>query len=90
MAHPLACQLAPLIDRDVDELRQIVARWVVDEPSEQERARYRCFGAGLSRLKQRIEARTTPPTEEEIEIALTVLLVIAGKRTGFITGQPAS
>jgi hypothetical protein len=80
MPHPLASHLAPLIDRDVDELRTIVAHWVVSESSEEERARYRRFGAELGKLKKRIQARTTPPSEEEIEIALTALLAIAGHR----------
>jgi hypothetical protein len=82
MAHPLACELAPVIDRDVEELHQIVARWVVQAPSEVEQARYRFFGAGLRELKRRIHARHIPPTQEEIEIALTVLLVLAGRRAG--------
>jgi hypothetical protein len=82
MAHPLACELAPVIDRDVEELHRIVARWVIGAPSELEQARYRFFGSGLRELKRRIQARHTPPTEEEVEIALTVLLVIAGRRAG--------
>jgi hypothetical protein len=79
MAHPLATQLAPLIDRDVNELRQIVARWIVNEPSERERARLRMFGAELRAMKLRIQRRATPPSEEEIEIALTAMLALAGR-----------
>ena len=79
MPHPLASHLAPLIDRDVDELRRIVAHWVVSESREEERARYRRFGAELRALKKRIQARSTPPSEEEIEIALTALLALAGR-----------
>lgn len=80
MHHPLARHLAPIIDHDLEELRFIVARWVVSESCEIERARYRRFGAELSALKRRIEARSTPPTEEEIEIAITALLALAGRR----------
>jgi hypothetical protein len=79
MPHPLASHLAPIIDRDVDELRAIVAEWVVNESSEEERARYRRFGAELRALKARVQARPQPPSEEEIEIALTALLAIAGR-----------
>lgn len=79
MAHELARQLAPMMDRDVDELRHIVAQWVVGEHNERERARYRRFGAELRVLKARIAARPTPPTEEELEIAITALLVLAGR-----------
>ena len=82
MAHPLACQLAPLMDRDLEELHQIVADWVLREQSETERARYRLFGGELRELKRRIAARPTPPTEEEVEIALAALLVLAGRRAG--------
>jgi hypothetical protein len=80
MAHPLASELAPQIHRDVEELHQIVARWVVTAKSQQERAKYRVFGSGLRELQNRIAVRGTPPTQEEIEIALTVLLVLAGRR----------
>jgi hypothetical protein len=82
MAHPLACQLAPLMDRELEELHTIVARWVVGADSDAERARYRYFGSGLRELKHRIAARNSPPTQEEIEIALTVLLLLAGRRAG--------
>lgn len=80
MAHPLASHLAPLIDMDVSELQSIVAHWVVNEPDEFERARYRTFGAELRALKDRIERRPVPPSSEEIEIALTALLAVVGRR----------
>jgi len=80
MAHPLASHLAPLMNRDVDELRHEVAQWVVKEPDERERARYRRFGAELRAVKARINARAAPPSEEELEIALTALLVLVGRR----------
>jgi hypothetical protein len=81
MPHPLATQLAPLMDRDVQELREIVARWIVNEPSELERARLRAFGAELRAMKTRIQRRPTPPSEEELEIALTALLALAGRKS---------
>lgn len=68
------------MDHDVDELHQIVARWIVNEPSEVERARLRAFGAELRAMKVRIERRPTPPSEEEIEIALTAMLALVGRR----------
>jgi hypothetical protein len=82
MAHPLATELAPLINLEVTALHEVVARWIVAEHDLDERARYRAFGSELSGLKRRIEARTTPPSREEIEIALTALLVLAGRRAG--------
>ena len=70
------------MDHELNELRTIVARWVVSESDELERNRYRRFGAELRALKTRISARSTPPTEEEIEIALTALLALAGRSDG--------
>ncbi|MEZ4225183.1 MAG: hypothetical protein R3B13_29800 [Polyangiaceae bacterium] len=80
MPHPLATQLAPIIDLDVPELQSIVARWVVNESDELERARYRAFGADLRGLKERILARPNPPSEEEVEIAITAMLALVGHR----------
>ncbi len=79
MAHPLAARLAPMMNRDVEDLHRIVAEWVIRERNERERARYRRFGAELRAVKDRIRARPAPPTEEEVEIALTALLAIAGR-----------
>ena len=80
MPHPLATHLAPLMDQDVDDLRAIVAHWVVNESNEIERYRYRRFGAELRAVKDRIAARPQPPSEEELEIALTALLALSGRR----------
>jgi hypothetical protein len=77
--HPLAARLAPIIYDDVASLRTIVASWVVNASSPLERARYRRFGAELSALKRRIAARSEPPSEEEVEIALTALLALSGR-----------
>jgi hypothetical protein len=65
---------------NVDELRAIVAEWVLNAPSDVERARYRHFGAELGAVQRRMNARSTPPTEEEVEIALTAVLAISGRR----------
>lgn len=80
MPHPLAQQLAPLMDQDLDSLRAIVARWVLEAPNDLERARYRLFGAELGAVQRRIQARSTPPTQEEIEIALLAVLAISGRQ----------
>jgi hypothetical protein len=82
MTHPLASALAPLMNRDVEHLHELVARWVVGEPDPDERARYRAFGSELRAMQRRIQAREIPPTQEEIEIALSALLVLAGRRAG--------
>lgn len=80
MTHPLASRLAPLMNRDLDELHAIVAEWVVGEPDDHERARYRVFGAELGAVKRRISARRAPPSREEIEIALTAVLALSGRK----------
>lgn len=80
MTHPLASRLAPLMHRNLEELHNIVAEWVVREPSEQERARYRTFGSELRKVQVRISARPSPPSEEDIEVALTALLALSGRR----------
>jgi len=81
MPHPLAAHLAPIIDEDLDSLRTIVAEWVVKATTPEERARYRRFGVELSGLKRRIAARSQPPSEEEVEIALIALLALSGRAT---------
>jgi hypothetical protein len=68
-----------MMNNDVEELRQVVARWVINESSEAERARLRMFGAELRAMKTRIQRRPTWPSEEELEIALTAMLAIAGR-----------
>lgn len=80
MTHPLVSRLAPLMNHDVEELHGIVAEWVVRSPDDEERARLRAFGSELGKVKARIGARPAPPTQEEIEIALTALLAVASWR----------
>ncbi len=88
--HPLAARLAPIIYDDVASLRTIVASWVVNASSPHERARYRRFGAELSALKRRIAARSEPPSEEEVEIALTALLALSGRAASHLERDRAS
>ncbi|MCC6666413.1 MAG: hypothetical protein IT375_21855 [Polyangiaceae bacterium] len=80
MTHPLAHRLATLMDRDLEELHAIVAQWVVETNDELERARYRVFGSELGAVQRRISARSSPPSREEIEIALTAVLALSGRR----------
>jgi hypothetical protein len=80
MTHPLVARLAPLMDRDLDALRAIVAEWVLECPSEQERAVLRYFGAELGAVQRRIRCRRQPPTEEEVEIALAAVWALMARR----------
>lgn len=68
------------MNRNLDELHAIVAEWVVGERDDLERARYRVFGSELGAVQRRISARSSPPTNEEIEIALTAVLALSGRR----------
>ncbi len=68
------------MDRDLEELHAIVAQWVVETNDELERARYRVFGSELGAVQRRISARSSPPSREEIEIALTAVLALSGRR----------
>jgi len=81
MTHPLVSRLAPIIGGDLVLLHRIVAEWVLLSPCDTERATLRSFGAELGAVQRRIQLRTEPPTEEEIEIALTAVLALANRRT---------
>jgi hypothetical protein len=78
--HPLVSRLAPIMNDDLEHLHRLVARWVLDSPSEEERTALRHFGAELGAVQRRIRLRGSPPTEEEIEIALTVVLALSHRR----------
>lgn len=78
--HPLVSRLAPLMNGDLSVLHQEVARWVLESPTEAERNALRYFGAELGAVQRRIRRRVEPPTEEEIEIALTAVLALVHRR----------
>lgn len=81
MTHPLVSRLAPLMDGDLGQLRAIVAEWVLCTECHEKRAALRAFGSELGAVQRRIRNRAVPPTCEEIEIALTAVLALAGRRT---------
>lgn len=81
MTHPLVTRLAPMMDGDLGQLRAIVAEWVLCTECEKQRAALRAFGSELGAVQRRIRNRPVPPTCEEIEIALTAVLALAGRRT---------
>jgi hypothetical protein len=68
------------MNHDLEELYGIVAEWVVHAPNDAERARYRLFASELRKVQRRIFARPSPPSEEDIEVALTALLALSGRR----------
>lgn len=78
MIDPMASQMAQLLaDSDLEELREIVARWVTDAPTEGVREHYRRFGAKLIELKQQLALLPTQPSREDLEAALTMMLKMA-------------
>jgi phage baseplate assembly protein W len=66
-----------LLDSDLDELREIVRRWVVEAPAGGSRRVYEEFGARLVELKQALADQPVQPTVEELETALTMMLRLA-------------
>lgn len=66
-----------LLNSDLDELREIVRRWVAEAPAGGSRRIYEDFGARLVELKQALAEQPVQPTVEELETALTMMLRLA-------------
>lgn len=76
--HPMATQLAQLISAsDVDELREIVRRWVATAGTEAERQRYHELGARILELKAAFQSAGMSPSREELELMLTTMFAMA-------------
>ena len=65
----------------LDELREIVKRWVAEAPTGPSRRMYENFGARMIELKQALAEAPTQPTREELEQALTMMLRLAAQQT---------
>jgi hypothetical protein len=80
MSEMMAAQLAQLLaGSDLDELREVVARWRQTASSEQERKHYAELGSRLIELKQELARAPVPPTREELEAALQLMLRLAAQ-----------
>lgn len=66
-----------LLNSDLDELREIVRRWVAEAPAGGSRRIYENFGARMIELKQALAEQPVQPTVEELETALTMMLRLA-------------
>ncbi len=78
MIDPMASQMAQLLaDSDLEELREIVARWTTDAPTEGVREHYRRFGAKLIELKSQLAQLPVQPSREDLESALDMMLKMA-------------
>lgn len=80
---PMAAQMAQLLSAsDVDELREIVKRWMETAPTGQQRRIYADFGARMLELKQELARAPVQPSREELEAALTMMLRLAAQHGG--------
>jgi hypothetical protein len=80
---PMASQMAQLLaGSDVDELREIVKRWVAEAPTEGQKKHYREFGSRLLELKEALKDSPVPPSRDELEAALTMMLRLAAQSDG--------
>ncbi len=77
----MAAQMARLIvGSDLDELREVVKRWLEEAPTGSLRKRYEIFGAKMIELKQALAEQPVQPTLEELELALTMMLKLAAQQ----------
>jgi hypothetical protein len=80
MSEPMARQLAELLaGSDLEELREIVLRWKASAGSERERKQYEELGSRLIELKAELARAPVPPTQEELESVLVMMLRLAEK-----------
>ena len=81
---PMAAQMARLLaGSDLDELREIVRRWVAVARPGGSRRLYESCGARLGELKTALADAPVAPTIEELENALTIML-----RRAALGGEP--
>lgn len=80
---PMAAQMAQLLAAsDIDELREVVARWVATAVTGQQKRVYQNFGARMIELKQELARAPVQPTRAELETALTMMLRLAAESGG--------
>lgn len=80
---PMATQMAQLlVGSEIDELREIIKRWIAEAPTEGTRKHYQEFGARLIELKEALADAPVKPTREELETALTMMLKLAASHGG--------
>lgn len=77
----MAAQMAQLlVGSDLEELREVVRRWMFEAPTERVRQQYQTFGAKLIEMKAALAEQPVQPTREELELALTMMLKLAAER----------
>jgi len=76
--HPMAAQMAQLLlHSDMDELREVVKRWLAQAPTGEMRKHYERLGGQLIELKEALAAQPMQPMQDELELALTMMLKLA-------------
>ncbi|MCU0693868.1 MAG: hypothetical protein MUF54_20970 [Polyangiaceae bacterium] len=81
MNDPMASQMAQLlVDSDLQELEEIVRRWIAEAPSDVSRHHYRQFGTKLLELKRKLAELPQPPTREDLEVAMSMMLKFAAQQ----------
>ena len=76
--HPMARQLAQLLTgSDLDELKEVVRRWIDTACTERQRQQYMEMGARILELKAALAEGGATPSREELELALSTMLALA-------------
>lgn len=74
----MAAQMTQLLlGSDLDELREVVRRWLIDAPAGGSRRMYEELGSRLIEMKQALMDQPVQPTFEELQAALTMMLRLA-------------
>ena len=79
MARQMAALLA---GSDLDELREVIARWLAEAPTERVKRQYQQFGTKLIELKEALAHAPVQPSQEELELALDMMLRLAAQSDG--------
>ena len=69
-----------LLGSDLDELREVVRRWLHEAPSAAVRKQYEVFGEKLIELKHAMAEQPVAPSREELETALTMMIQLANQQ----------
>jgi len=86
---PMAAQMAQLLSAsDIEELREVIARWTATAVTGQQRRVFQNFGARLVELKQELARSPVQPSREELETLLTMMLRLAAQSDGTPPPRP--
>ena len=82
MTNLMASHLAQLLsDSDLEELEEVVARWLKDAPSDATRREYCKLGTHLLQLKRELSSLPEQPRREDLEAAISMMMGFAFQRT---------